>query len=107
MESYSKIKPIGGYFELADREDGKGYPHKDGILLNTGRNAMEFILQSLGNVRKVYLPYYTCDVVLEPLRRLEIPWEYYHINNRLEMDESITADSDEYVIINNYYGIKF
>ena len=34
------MKVIGGYFELADYEEGKGFPHKDGILLNTGRNAL-------------------------------------------------------------------
>jgi len=100
------MKPIGGYFELADREEGKNYPHKEGVSLNTGRNALEFILQSLGNVRKVYLPYYTCDVVLEPLRRLGISWEYYHINDRLEMVDNIAVAPNEYVIVNNYYGIK-
>ena len=100
------MKPIGGYFELADREEGKSYPHKDGLHLNTGRNAMEFILKSLGNVKRVYLPYYTCDVVLEPLRRLGIAWTFYHINNHLEIDEDIVPDAGEYVIVNNYYGIK-
>lgn len=100
------MKPIGGYFELADREAGIGYPHKDGIHLNTGRNALEFILCSLGTVKRVYLPYYTCDVVIEPLRRLGIVWSYYHINNRLEMAEDLVPNAGEYVLVNNYYGIK-
>ena len=100
------MKPIGGYFELADREECRDYPHPNGILLNTGRNALEFILQSLGHVQKVYLPYYTCDVVLEPLNRLGIHWQYYHINGNLELAENIIPGQDEYVIINNYFGIK-
>jgi hypothetical protein len=37
---------------------------------------------------------------------LGIEWSFYHINNRLEIDEDIAPDSDEYVIVNNYYGIK-
>lgn len=100
------MKPIGGYFELADREAGYGFPHKKGILLNTGRNALEYILKSLGTVRKVYLPYYTCEVVLEPLRRLSIPWEFYHINKHFEMVEQVILSDGEYIILNNYLGIK-
>lgn len=100
------MKPIGGYFELADREEGKFYPHRNGFHLNTGRNALEFILKSLGNVKRVYLPYYTCDVVLEPLRRLGIAWTFYHINNHFEVDEDMSLEAGEYVIVNNYYGIK-
>lgn len=96
---------IGGYFELADYEEGI-FPHKDGILLNTGRNALEFILRSIGNVKKVYLPYYTCDVVLEPLKKLNIPWSFYHINSQLEIADQLNPGEGEYVIANNYFGIK-
>ena len=99
------MKPIGGYFELADREQGE-FIHKHGVLLNTGRNALEWILLSLGKARKVYLPYYTCDVVLEPLKRQNISWQFYRINERLEVDEEVCLGKDEYIIVNNYYGIK-
>ena len=57
------MQAIGGYFELADYEQGDGFPHQDGILLNTGRNALEYILRCIGEVKRVYLPYYTCEVV--------------------------------------------
>lgn len=106
MEGDSQIKPVGGYFELADREELCGFPHKDGILLNTGRNALEYILLSLGRVRKVYLPLYTCEVVLEPLRRLGIPWQFYHINKQFELAEEVRLDEGEYIVLNNYLGIK-
>lgn len=97
---------IGGYFELADYEEGKGFPHQDGILLNTGRNALEYILRSLGEVKGVYLPYYTCEVVLEPLKKLHIPYAFYHINTNFEMVEDIHPKDGEYIIANNYFGIK-
>lgn len=96
---------IGGYFEVADYEDGI-FPHNDGILLNTGRNSLEYILRSIGEIAGVYLPYYTCGVVLEPLKKLNIPWTFYHINSRFEMDEDICPKEDEYIIANNYFGIK-
>lgn len=99
------MEAIGGYFELADYEEGV-FPHQDGILLNTGRNALEYILRSIGEVKGVYLPYYTCEVVLEPLKKLHIPWVFYHINSRFEIDDEINPKEGEYIIANNYYGIK-
>lgn len=99
------MKAIGGYFELADYEEGM-FPHQDGILLNTGRNALEYILRSIGEVQGVYLPYYTCEVVLEPLKKLHIPWVFYHINARFEIDDEINPKEGMYIIANNYYGIK-
>jgi len=99
------MEAIGGYFELAEYEEGV-FPHKDGILLNTGRNALEYILRSIGNVDKIFLPYYTCEVVLEPLKKLQIPWTFYHINAEFEIADEINPRKGEYVIANNYYGIK-
>lgn len=100
------MQAIGGYFELADYEDGKNFPHPDGILLNTGRNALEYILRSIGDVKGIYLPYYTCEVVLEPLKRLHIPWSFYHISSEFEINADITLQDGEYIIVNNYFGIK-
>lgn len=97
---------IGGYFELAEYEEGKGFPHQNGILLNTGQNALEYILRSIGEVKLIFLPFYTCKVVLEPLKKLHIPWTYYHINYKFEMVEDIRPEKDEYIIANNYFGIK-
>lgn len=100
------MEAIGGYFELADLVEGRVFPHNDGMLLNTGRNALEYILRSIGKVAKVYLPYYTCEVVLEPLKKLNIPWTYYHINSDFELAEEVNPKAGEYIIANNYYGIK-
>ena len=48
------MNAIGGYFEI--EEEGIGiFPHKDAILLNTGRNALEYILSALGSIKKIYL----------------------------------------------------
>lgn len=100
------MQAIGGYFELADYEQGKGFPHQDGILLNTGRNALEYILRCIGEVKRIYLPYYTCEVVLEPLKKLHIPYSFYHINAKFEKVEDIKPKEGEYIIANNYFGVK-
>ncbi|MBO7229555.1 MAG: hypothetical protein J6V18_07750 [Bacteroidales bacterium] len=99
------MKPIGGYFEI--EEEGLGiYPHKNGLQLNTGRNALEHILRSISNIECIYIPYYTCEVVLEPIKKLHIPYNFYHINELLEIEDKIVLGKNEYIIVNNYFGIK-
>lgn len=97
------MEPIGGYFslELPQHEEY----HKDAIRLNTGRNCLEYILQARG-YSKVYIPYYTCDVVLEPFKKLGIPYEYYHVNNHLEIRDEIILKAGEALLYTNYYGLK-
>lgn len=99
------MEAIGGYFELANYEEGV-FPHNNGILLNTGRNALEYILRSIGDIKGIYLPYYTCEVVLEPLKRLRIPWTFYHTNSKFEIEDDINPKEGEYIIANNYFGLK-
>ncbi|MGM9795285.1 MAG: hypothetical protein ACI3ZZ_03550 [Candidatus Aphodosoma sp.] len=105
-ESRCEIKVIGGYFELANREQADNFPHKDGILLNTGRNALEYILRSIKDIKYIYLPYFTCEVVLEPIKKLGIPYQFYQITPRFEIADRIVLGEGEYIIVNNYYGIK-
>lgn len=100
------MKAIGGYFELADCEQADNFPHKNGILLNTGRNALEYILRSIKEIKCIYIPYFTCEVVLEPIKRMAIPYSFYQINSRFEIADRIILGENEYIIVNNYYGIK-
>lgn len=99
------MSPIGGYFELELLERGK-CPFGEGVLLNSGRNALEYILLAMGDVRRLFVPYYTCDVVLEPLHKLSIPYTFYHINQNLELSSLPSLKNDEYLIYTNYFGIK-
>lgn len=100
------MKAIGGYFELADREEGGRYP-LDGVRLNTSRNALEYIIRSLPDCKHIYLPLYTCEAVVQPFNRLpDIGYSFYHINERFEIADDILLQEGEYLIANNYYGIK-
>lgn len=105
VEGVGKMTGIGGYFELADRDEQHEFPIK-GALLNTGRNALEYIIRSIPRVQLVYLPLFTCEVVLEPLKKLHIPYQFYHITNKFEIEEDIKLQEDEYLIANNYFGLK-
>lgn len=97
------MEAIGGYFslELPLREEY----HKDAIRLNTGRNCLEYILRVRG-YKKVYVPYYTCEAVMEPINKLGIPYEFYHINIHLELRDRFTLKADEALLYTNYFGLK-
>jgi hypothetical protein len=97
------MKPIGGYFEL-ELKRGKEY-HSDAIKLNTGRNAFEYILRAKG-YKKVYIPYYTCDVMLEPIGRLKLDYEFYSIGeNFLPKFDFSKVKKEETFVYTNYFGI--
>jgi len=99
-------KAIGGYFSLEISKVQNGYIHTKGIHLNSGRNALEYILKGIPVVQKLYIPYYTCDVVLEPINKLGIPYGHYRIDEHLELADEIQLDKDEYLLVTNYFGIK-
>jgi hypothetical protein len=97
------FEEIGGYFEL-EGENGGGY-HKDAIALNTGRNAFEYIVR-INNCKKIYIPYFTCDVLLEPLIRLKVDYEFYSIDEELEIVKLDSLDQDIFLLYTNYFGLK-
>ena len=97
------MNPIGGYFELELPQ--RSEYHSTAIALNTGRNALEYILRVRG-YKHVYLPYYSCDVLLEPFKKLNVKYSFYHINEILELYECIHLTDGEAILYVNYFGLK-
>jgi len=98
------MNSIGGYFELELRK-GKEY-HPNAIALNTGRNALELILK-VKKFKKVFIPFYTCDVILEPLKKTKTTYEFYSIDKNFEpIFDYSTIKSDEGFLYTNYFGFK-
>lgn len=96
---------IGGYFNLELSSRGS-FLHCDGNCLNTGRNALEYILSSLPRISRLWIPYFTCDAIIEPITRLKVPHSFYSINEGLEIAGELTLLPDEYVLVTNYFGLK-
>lgn len=95
---------IGGYFELELNK--KPLFHKDAIALNSGRSGFEYILLA-NKYTKVFIPYYTCDVLLQPLKRNNITYEFYVINERLEpVFDFEKLKPNEAFLYTNYFGLK-
>lgn len=97
------MEAIGGYFGL---ELGQGEAfHKNAIKLNTARNCFEYVLKAR-QYKKVYIPYYTCEVMLEPLKKAGVSYEFYSINEALEPKEIPSLRGDEAFLYTNYFGLK-
>lgn len=95
---------IGGYFGLELLPCGEHF-HKEALRLHTARMGFEYILLAR-QYKKVYLPYYTCEVVLEPLQKLNVEYEFYPINPSFEPVNIIELQSNEAFLYTNYFGLK-
>ena len=94
------MKEIGGYIEL-DTFTGKML-HDDGIKLNCGRNALEYLIISKG-IKKLLFPKFMCDSCDEILKRNNVSVRYYSIGIDFKL-LSVDRDEDEFLYIVNYYG---
>ena len=99
------MKPIGGFLDLElAREAGR--PYHEAAALSTGRSCFFFILQSLQPAR-VYLPYYICDTLIEPLLATGIPYRFYSLDASLEISTPPPLTRrDEVLVYVNYFGLK-
>ena len=93
------VKAIGGYFEL----DGGGgtSPLPDGVLLNSGRNALRHIVRKLG-VKHIKVPYYTCPVVWAALKAEGCELDFYEIGADLKPQKRFPRN--DFVLFTNYFG---
>lgn len=95
------MKEIGGYFGL-DQFIDKPY-YKNVIELNTGRNALLYLIKSR-KIKRLYIPYYLCDSVSNILEKYENDFEYYYIDNEFNPIFDKVLEEYEYLYIVNYYG---
>ena len=98
----NKEQSIGGYFELEINDLGSLY-HNNAAALNTGRNALEHIL-NCKRYTHVYIPYFTCDVILEPFKNTDTPYTFYYVNEEFLPDIS-EISSNEALLYINYFGL--
>ena len=97
------LSPIGGYFEL-ELPYGQEF-HSKAIALNSGRFCLEYLLRCR-KYNKVHVPYFTCDTAIEPINKIGIPYEFYHIDKSYRIVDNITLAEDEALLYTNYWGLQ-
>lgn len=93
------MREIGGYFEL---ECGKGRPYHTGVYLNSGRNALRYIIRCLG-IKKLHVPRYTCPVVWQAIGAEGCGIDYYDLDERFFPTQQF--GKQDFVLYNNYFGV--
>ncbi len=98
------MKEIGGFFEI-ELNAGKEY-HNNAIKLNSGRNALWYYLK-VKKPKKIYIPYYSCNCIVDPIDKEKISIVFYHINEFFEpLIDIKEISSDAILLYVNYYGIN-
>lgn len=97
---------IGGYMDVTGLGPKRDNYYENSVFLNSCRSAIIKVLIAK-NIKHVYLPYFTCKVVIDVVEKNNLKITYYRINNKFEIiDKSILNDSSNYIIYTNYFGIK-
>ena len=94
------MKEIGGYIELDTYRHTMLY--EDALLLNCGRNALAYLLEARG-IKKLYLPYFLCDSVVNVCRKYGVEVVNYHIGDKW-LPKNVNLDNDAWLYIVNFYG---
>jgi hypothetical protein len=98
------MNEIGGYFGLELVEGPYAY-HGVPYTFKSGRSSLRFILE-ITRPALVYIPFYTCDGLLEPFHAMNISYRFYPINQLLEPNYLPELQENEYFLYINYFDIK-
>lgn len=96
------MKAIGGFLGL-EQPAGKNAFHAGAVALASGRACWHAILQQV-RPRRVLVPFYVCDAVLQPVAALGIPCEFYAIDEAWLPERVQPADGDLLLAV-NYFGL--
>ncbi len=95
------MKEIGGYFGLEQLVSNEYY--NDLVALNSGRNALLYVLKSK-NIKKLYIPYYLCKSVSDMCEKNGYPLEFYNIDEYFSPVFNRALGENDYIYVVNYYG---
>ena len=93
------MKEIGGYFELDPGGGNMSLPN--GVLLNSGRNALRHIVRQL-KIKSIWVPDYTCPVVWDALKAEKCELRFYSLG--LDMLPAEKMQRNDFVLYTNYFG---
>lgn len=91
-------EPVSALFEINSLFDNS-------IALKSGRSSFNFLIQYL-NVKKIYIPFYICEVMFAPIKQNEVAYEYYGIDQSFTPIFEKHLNEGEFILYINYFGIN-
>ena len=98
------MKKIGGFLGL-ELPFSYYSPSRKTLALTSGRSCLNFILREI-RPKRVYVPFFSCPALIEPLRYNKVSFSYYRLDKCLNPCLSEPLGAQEYLIYINYFGIK-
>ena len=103
---------IGAFFGLelsptTGLGEGGNFPYAESpccAWVSSGRAAFECLLRSMPRPRRVFVPRFTCDTVLEPLHRLGLPVLRYELTEDWLPLLPEPANREDMLLLTNYFG---
>jgi hypothetical protein len=96
---------IGGFLPLEAASTVAAEPYHGGTTaLASGRACWHAILRHR-RPRRVNVPFYVCDAVLEPLTALGTPFEFYAVDDALRPHADLSPPAGELTLVVNYFGL--
>jgi hypothetical protein len=95
-------KAIGGFFEL-EIETKKEY-HKTHYKYNCARNALVSLIQAK-KISKIFIPAYICESIINGLKKNNIDFSLYSINNIVSPFCDEKVKENEAILLVNYFDI--
>ncbi len=91
----------GGYIEF-EYYRGREY-HEAAVALNSGRHCLEFLIRKK-NIKKLYIPYFTCHSVVGMCEKTGVQYEFYHIDSSFMPKFEKKLSEGEWLYLVNFYG---
>lgn len=97
------VDAIGGYFEL-ELPVGRGEYYRDAYRFQSARAAFLALLET-GRPNRIWMPWYICGSMIEPLERTGVPIARYHINEMFDIVDQVNLKNNEWLVYINYFGL--
>ena len=97
------MSAIGGFLPLEIAPDGERC-HPSAAALASGRACWNAIVRACRPSR-VYVPFYVCDAVLQPLAASGTIYTFYSIGDSFRPEETPEPAAGELLLIVNYFGV--
>jgi hypothetical protein len=100
----AEFDAIGGYFGLERTGATASFPHGSAQGFQSARAAFLALLEA-GRPSRVWVPWYLCDSMREPLRQAHIAWSAYALTADFNVDGRIDLQPGQWLLHVNYFGL--
>ena len=97
------LKEIGRCFALEfSKNTNNIFVNNDIIALNLARSSLKYVIKAF-EIKEIWLPYYTCPVVWQSVKKENCKMKFYHIDKTFL--PLIDFPKDDFVLYTNYFGM--